>query len=216
MGDGRWVGAGPDPKLGPNPHLRGRDGDGVAGVHAHGVHVLDGADDDHVVGQVAHDLQLKLLPAQQAALDQHLRAARGRPLACLARTPDARHWLCCWLAPAPRAASRSAVWYLLASPRLRGLSCCVALFASTLRKPRSAARHYLASCGGEVQPPGIWQTCGASTCGVLSCCIGHCDTMPAAGKCVCTAAGQRRRCRRARQVRCCLGGRDRTAASPAP
>ncbi len=52
--------------------LRRCDGDGVAGVDAHGVHILDGADDDHVVGQVAHDLQLELLPAQQALLDEDL------------------------------------------------------------------------------------------------------------------------------------------------
>jgi len=50
--------------------LGGRDGDGLAGVHAHGVEVLDGADDDHVVGPVAHDLQLILLPAQRRLL-QH-------------------------------------------------------------------------------------------------------------------------------------------------
>src|SRR5690606_29635854 len=36
----------------------GGDGDGVAGVHAHGVEVLDGADDDALVLVVAHDLHL--------------------------------------------------------------------------------------------------------------------------------------------------------------
>ena len=41
-------------------------------MDAHGVQVLDGADDDHVVGQVAHHLQLVLLPAQQTLLYQHL------------------------------------------------------------------------------------------------------------------------------------------------
>ena len=58
-------------------HLGGGDGDGVAGVDAHGVHILDGADDDHVVRQVAHHLQLILLPAQQRLLDQHLRQAQS-------------------------------------------------------------------------------------------------------------------------------------------
>ena len=46
--------------------LLGRHGDGVAGVDAHGIDVLDGADDDHVVLEVAHDLQLELLPADDA------------------------------------------------------------------------------------------------------------------------------------------------------
>jgi hypothetical protein len=50
--------------------LRGRHGDGIAGVHAHGVEILDGADDDAVVGQVAHHLQLELLPAEHALFDE--------------------------------------------------------------------------------------------------------------------------------------------------
>ena len=51
---------------------RRRDGDRVAGVHAHRVDVLDRADDDEVVGAVADDLELELLPAEQALLDQAL------------------------------------------------------------------------------------------------------------------------------------------------
>ena len=51
---------------------RRRHGDAVAGVHAHGVDVLDGADDDHVVGPVAHDLELELVPAGHRLLEQHL------------------------------------------------------------------------------------------------------------------------------------------------
>ena len=51
--------------------LRGRDGDGIAGVHAHRVEVLDRADDDAVVRQVAHHLQLEFLPAERALFDQH-------------------------------------------------------------------------------------------------------------------------------------------------
>jgi hypothetical protein len=39
-------------------------------VDAHGVEVLDGADDDDVVVEVAHDLELELLPAGDALLDE--------------------------------------------------------------------------------------------------------------------------------------------------
>ena len=53
-----------------------RDGDGVAGVHAHGVEILDGADDDAVVRLVADDLHFELLPAEQALLDEHFRDGR--------------------------------------------------------------------------------------------------------------------------------------------
>ncbi len=64
------------------------DGDGIAGVHAHRVHVLDGADDDRVVGPVAHHLHLELLPAEEGLVDQdlphrggfHARAADGAVL----------------------------------------------------------------------------------------------------------------------------------------
>ena len=52
--------------------LRRRHGDGVAGVHAHGVEVLDGAHDDAVASVVAHDLHLVLFPALDGLLDQHL------------------------------------------------------------------------------------------------------------------------------------------------
>ena len=48
------------------------DGDRVAGVDAHRVEVLDGADDDDVVGPVAHHLQLEFLPADDRFLDEHL------------------------------------------------------------------------------------------------------------------------------------------------
>ena len=51
--------------------LRGRHGDGIAGVHAHRVEILDGADDDAVVGEIAHHLQLVFLPAERALFDQH-------------------------------------------------------------------------------------------------------------------------------------------------
>ncbi len=52
--------------------LRRRDGDRVAGVHAHRVEVLDRADDDDVVLAVAHHLELELLPADDRLLDQEL------------------------------------------------------------------------------------------------------------------------------------------------
>src|SRR5207248_5794752 len=52
-------------------HLR-RDGDGVAGVDAHRVEVLDRADDDDVVAAVADHLELELVPAQKALLDEDL------------------------------------------------------------------------------------------------------------------------------------------------
>src|SRR5258708_7131702 len=41
-------------------------------MHAHWVEVLDGADDDGVVGEVAHDFQLELFPAEHALLYQDL------------------------------------------------------------------------------------------------------------------------------------------------
>ena len=52
------------------------DGDGVAGVHAHRVEVLDGADDDAVVVLVTNDLHLVFLPAQQRFVDQQLAGRR--------------------------------------------------------------------------------------------------------------------------------------------
>ncbi|MDQ0953966.1 hypothetical protein QFZ24_007889 [Streptomyces phaeochromogenes] len=57
---------------------RGRHGDRVAGVHAHGVEVLDGADDHDVVVLVAHQLQLVLLPAEDGLLQEHLGGRRER------------------------------------------------------------------------------------------------------------------------------------------
>ena len=56
-------------------HLR-RDGDRVTGVDAHRIEVLDRADDHDVVGSVAHDLELELVPAAHRLLDEHLRDRR--------------------------------------------------------------------------------------------------------------------------------------------
>ena len=52
-------------------HLR-RNRDGVTGVDAHRIEVLDRADDDDVVAPVADHLQLELVPAAHRLLDQHL------------------------------------------------------------------------------------------------------------------------------------------------
>ncbi len=51
---------------------RGRDGNAVAGVHAHRVDVLDRTDDDEVVGAVAHHLEFVFLPADHRLLDENL------------------------------------------------------------------------------------------------------------------------------------------------
>ena len=66
--------------------LRRRHGDGVAGMHAHGVEVLDGAHDDAVAGVVAHDLHLVLFPTLDGLLDQYL--VGGRKLKALAHDGD--------------------------------------------------------------------------------------------------------------------------------
>ena len=47
------------------------DRDRVAGVHAAGVEVFDGADHDGVVVRVAHHLHLIFLPAEDRLLDEH-------------------------------------------------------------------------------------------------------------------------------------------------
>ena len=51
--------------------------DAVAGMDAHGVHVLDGADDDAIVGMIAHHLHLVFFPAQHRFFDQYLVGRRG-------------------------------------------------------------------------------------------------------------------------------------------
>ena len=47
-----------------------RHGDRVAGVHAHGIEVLDRADDDHVVGKIAHHLKFVFFPPEHRFFDQ--------------------------------------------------------------------------------------------------------------------------------------------------
>ena len=58
------------------------DGDRIAGMHAHRVDILDGADDDAIVVLVADDLHLEFLPAKHRFLDQH-RVDRRRGQAAL-------------------------------------------------------------------------------------------------------------------------------------
>ncbi len=50
----------------------GRGAEGVTRVHAHGIHVLDEADRDHVVLGVAHHLEFQLLPAEHGLFHKHL------------------------------------------------------------------------------------------------------------------------------------------------
>ena len=57
--------------------LRRCHGNRVAGVHAHGVQVFNRADDDAVVGLVAHHLHLEFFPAQQRLFDEQLFRGRG-------------------------------------------------------------------------------------------------------------------------------------------
>ena len=47
-----------------------RHGDGVAGMHAHRVEVLDGADDHAAALAVAHDLHFEFLPAEERLFDE--------------------------------------------------------------------------------------------------------------------------------------------------
>ena len=56
---------------------RRRDGDRIAGMHAHRIDVFDRADDDAIVFLVAHHLHLELFPAQHRFFDQHFGGRRG-------------------------------------------------------------------------------------------------------------------------------------------
>ena len=56
---------------------RRRDGDAVAGMHAHRIDIFDRADDDAIVLAVAHHLHLELLPAEERFLDQDFGGGRG-------------------------------------------------------------------------------------------------------------------------------------------
>jgi hypothetical protein len=52
--------------------LRGSHRDRVARMHAHRIEILDRANDDGVVGEIAHHLQFVFFPAEDALLDQRL------------------------------------------------------------------------------------------------------------------------------------------------
>ena len=52
--------------------LSGSDGDRVPRVDAHRIEILDRADNDDVIGTVAHHLELELFPADDRLLDQDL------------------------------------------------------------------------------------------------------------------------------------------------
>ena len=56
--------------------LRRSYGDGIAGVHAHGIEIFNRANDDAVVGLVAHHLKLEFLPAEHAFFDKHFMHGR--------------------------------------------------------------------------------------------------------------------------------------------
>ena len=71
-------------------------------MDAHGVHVLDEADADHLVLGVADDLDLELLPAEDRLLDQDLRDRRGLQAA----VRDGAHLVVGVHEPAARAAHR--------------------------------------------------------------------------------------------------------------
>ena len=61
--------------------LRRSHGNGVAGMHAHGIKVLNGTDNDGIVVPVAHDLHLKLFPPQHALLNHDFGSGTRRKAA---------------------------------------------------------------------------------------------------------------------------------------
>ncbi len=70
-------------------------GDGIAGVHPHGVQVFDGADDHHVVLEIPHHFQFEFLPAHHRLFQHHLgdhagcKAFRGQEFQVLQVVGDA-------------------------------------------------------------------------------------------------------------------------------
>ncbi len=57
--------------------LGGCNGDAVAGVNSHGVHVFNRTDDDNVVVLVPHHLQLELLPTEYGLFEHNLMNQAG-------------------------------------------------------------------------------------------------------------------------------------------
>ncbi len=52
--------------------LRWRDGYGISGMHAHGVHIFNRADDDDVIRKIAHHFQFVFFPSKHRLFDQAL------------------------------------------------------------------------------------------------------------------------------------------------
>ena len=121
-----------------------RDGDAVAGVHAHRVDVLDRADDHDVVVVVAHDLELELAPAEHRLVEQHL-ADRRRGQAARddrARTPPRVRAMPPPRPPSVKAGRTIAGRPMLARARARASSSVVAIALRGIFSP--AALHRLA------------------------------------------------------------------------
>ena len=64
-------------KLAIGQSLGWGDGDAVAGVNSHRIEVFDGADDDAVIGVIAHDLHFVLFPAEKGFFDQDFGSGGG-------------------------------------------------------------------------------------------------------------------------------------------
>ena len=84
--------------------LRRSDGNRIAGVHAHGIEVLDRADDDDVVFRVTHYLEFVLFPTQNRFFDESL--VHGREIESAGE--DFEHLFAVIRDTAARAAQREA------------------------------------------------------------------------------------------------------------
>ena len=70
----------------------GGHGDGVTGVHADRVDVLDRADDHDVVVAVAHELELEFLPTLDALFDQDFVGGRVMDAGAAMRCSSSSLW----------------------------------------------------------------------------------------------------------------------------
>ena len=74
--------------------LRRRHGNGIAGVHAHGVKIFDGADDHEIVAVIAHHFEFVFFPAEHRFFHQrfvhrtHVQRVRNRFAKLLAVVRD--------------------------------------------------------------------------------------------------------------------------------
>ena len=66
--------------LGNGQH--GSSTEGIAGMNAHGVNILNEADRDHVSGLVSYNLKLKLFPADNALFNEDLAHKRCLKASC--------------------------------------------------------------------------------------------------------------------------------------